>query len=567
MVDTPFLLISYKYIFNDPACCEYNFLYYLSMIIGSFFHFIYPSGGIFYYKMISILIYFISLSITWTLLKNYISRSYIIIGILLASTFKLPALNISHNSMTALFTLLAIWAIYSGLKNKGSILLLIGGILIGINTFTRLPNITMIILSLLVPINAYFNNIPKRIWITQFITVLSGVLLGILCIISFMHITGHWDIFLRSINTGTIVADSDASSHNPIILILNYTEAYLRIILFFIILVITWIYFEKILPRFKTKSIKYILGIGYCLLFPIVTLTLLTRSWGIITPIYYMLIFLASIYLVYLKNIDKYFKLIVTGNLLMLIFLPLGSDGYFILSRDTLTTISFPIILYFTSIVYNKKLTIVKHKYRIELHGQILSYIVCGIMAITTLHNIIYSAKVSGEVSWIWKRKYKIDAPLGKNIYTTKEWAARINSVVHALNKYVKPNDYIFLYTGTPIITYLTETKPYLPCASAVLCYPSASSFNLKIEDMEREIKEKPIVIIDNLEIYKTKEEQRKFSIIAENWPAMLNFLENNKYGIAWRNKYHTILLPESTIPAVFAKTVNYPLIINLKAQ
>ncbi|MEG1574622.1 MAG: hypothetical protein RR341_06095 [Bacteroidales bacterium] len=560
VIDTSFLLFSYFNVFTNPTGCEFSFIYYFSVILGGFFHIINPSGGIFYYKMISILFYFMSLSITWILLKNHINRFYIIIGILLASSFKIPAINISHNAMSVFIALLSLWAIYSGLKKKNIFLLLIGGVLIGINAFTRLTNITMIVLLLLIPANAYLNMVPRKRWIIQFVITLFGILLGCTAIFALMRILGHWDIFLNSIDTLSSLAGSEESSHNITALILNYIGIYLRIILFFVIIFCSWVYFDKILPKVKNISVKYTLGIGYCLLFPIITLALLQRSWGIITPLYYMLIFLTSGYLLYQRNINSYLKLIIIGNILIQIFLPIGSDGYILLSRDTLTNLSVPLILYFADIVNKERFIMVKQKYNIKLRGKILSYIVWGVIIITAFHNIIYATKTSGEVSWIWERSHKIDSPLCKNIYTTREWSERVNSITSILHRYVKPGDYMFVYTH-PIVGYLTDTKPYLPCSCPMLFYPSVSYLNLKIRDAENIIKEKPIVIIDNFGVENSEKES--FIKKNKNWSAMKDFLVRHKYGVTWKNQYYIILHPESNTPAQFSDTINYPLIIN----
>lgn len=557
--DSGFVLTSYRYIFSDPACCEYNFLYYFSLIIGGIFHTIYPSGGIFYYKIVLTLFYLMYLSIAWVLLKNYISRFHLIIGMLLASTFRIAYLDFSHNIISVFMVMLSLWAIYAGLKNRKISLLLIGGVLIGINTFTRLPNITMIILSLLILVNAKLNNIPCKIWLRQFVTIIGGFILGALLIAILMMILGHWNIFLNSIGTGFEIADNTASSHNPIILIFNYVNAYLKIVLFFAILIFTWAYFDKILPLIKSKPIKYILGIGYCLLFPVVTIAFLTKIFGLTCAMYYMLTFFASAYFINNKSINPYFKLIILGNVFMLIFLPLGSDGYFILSNDILTAISCPLILYFADYVKNKIFGTAKWKYKISLRGNTLSYIIWGMMLFFSFNNIIYITRyVHGEISWIYERIYKINAPLGKNIYTYKERAERINSAVDALNRQIKPGDYLLVYTEYPIIGYLTESKPYLPCPMPISCYPSVAAFSLKTKETEKRIKEKPVVIIDNFKIYNSEKES--FLKNVKNWPAMKEFLVRNKYGIAWENEYYIILLPEHDSPAIFSSADNYPI-------
>lgn len=42
LADTGFYMSFYEWIFKDPACVEYNFMYYLTGIVGGIWHSIWP---------------------------------------------------------------------------------------------------------------------------------------------------------------------------------------------------------------------------------------------------------------------------------------------------------------------------------------------------------------------------------------------------------------------------------------------------------------------------------------------------------------------------------------------
>ena len=50
--DDGFVLTSYQQIFNSPSSVEYNFVYWLSSIIGGLWYKLYEDGGILWFRVL-----------------------------------------------------------------------------------------------------------------------------------------------------------------------------------------------------------------------------------------------------------------------------------------------------------------------------------------------------------------------------------------------------------------------------------------------------------------------------------------------------------------------------------
>lgn len=567
--DAGFAITFYQQFFSDPASCEYNFLYYFSGLVGGLVHLANPGGGIFYFKIAGIVVHLASLTVIWQLLKNQIGRKYIIAGAILSTPYRAFFPDFHHNMISALIILISIWAILNGLKKKQILLILLSGMLTGINIFTRLPNITMLILSALIVINAVQNGTPPRTWIKELAAMTTGIITGIMLILLLMAGLNHYDIFTTCITDAMHITDGAESTHSSGHLIFTIQDSYQKIIRSFALLIGTWLYF-CIIQRIPNRIIKLSAGAVYAGLMSVIIYNAAEGMLSVIASAYYMLSIFSSIFLLARRDTDSYLKLTVWANLLALIFFPIGSDTYFNLAFDAVY-MSIPIILYAASCLAQKNRS--SEIATVSISSKALSSTINGTLMFLFLFNIFYITKNSHcDSGWIWDRHYRLTAPLGRNILTTPQRAMYINNAVTALNRYVKPGDYLIEYSGFPILHALTNTRPYIPSPWAIMCYTSPEILTQKLQRAENRTKILPPIFIVKSEdgapiadfyprdwsrifVYKDGDEKyEKLAILynEKNGEAMRKFIKRHHYGIDYEDEYFIILTPNNKKPLNF---------------
>ena len=65
----------------------------------------------------------------------------------------------------------------------------------------------------------------------------------------------------------------------------------------------------------------------------------------------------------------------------------------------------------------------------------------------------------------LWHKIYTIDNDRAAHIYTTRERAEILNTVLHGIEPHVKPGTVLMAYGSAPLMNYLTHTRPYLGCS------------------------------------------------------------------------------------------------------
>ena len=65
----------------------------------------------------------------------------------------------------------------------------------------------------------------------------------------------------------------------------------------------------------------------------------------------------------------------------------------------------------------------------------------------------------------LWEKRYTVDNPRAAHIYTTRERADVINTMLHGIAPHVKPGTVLMAYGSIPLVNYLTHTRPYIGCS------------------------------------------------------------------------------------------------------
>ncbi|WP_460218181.1 hypothetical protein [Psychroserpens sp. MEBiC05023] len=546
--DEGFSLTFYQQFFNAPENVEYCFVYWLSGLIGGLWYQLFETGGILWFRVLTVVFNTATLLLCYQILKNHIKLSYIMIGlamVLFVNDFGFLAFY--HNHITTFLTVLSVYVLVKGIQQQKLMLLGLSGLILGVNIFARLPNITLLIFLLAIPYASFILR-KKALFLSikPMLVLLFGSIVGIALVVIMMYGLNQWHIMENAFSVLFSLGKTEDSGHNFITLIRVIKNNYIAIFYETSKLVVV-ISILLVLHRFlKDKAIiKYVVPLVALLSF------VMLFAKGDIYMVY-VLGFIGTLGIMFTKQKTEQIKIIAFLALLTMIFLPLGSGGGVHSSGYICIWLATPFFFKFISQITTISLSAeIEHVHNsIQIEG-VLSKYLFSIIAISYFGYKGYS--ISQEAYFDKGNRLSktavIDNKFTNGIYTTNERAKVINDVLKELENHVEPNDYMFVYDSAPMLHFLTETRPYT-YNPWVWIYDHVS-FEQKLKLAETNIVTLPIIV------------QQKFTAIwefsepiddylAEDKPysntydpgrakAMNSFIERNAYKIIWSNDYFNI--------------------------
>ncbi|GAA3639266.1 hypothetical protein [Flavivirga jejuensis] len=545
--DEGFSLTFYQQIYNNPSSVEYNFVYWLSGVFGGLWYQVYPEGGILWFRILTIIFNIATFTISYKILKHHIGKNHALIGlsmVLFVNDF--GYLVFYHNHLTQFLAVLSIYFLFKGLKNVNYLFLIISGFLLGINVFSRLPNVTLFIFILAIPYFGYLKGYSYKKSIKPMLNFIVGIVIGFIAIFCLLNYLGQVDIMKNALLSLVHLGEAEDSGHNIKRLFLVDISNYKIILTLFSQLLIIYIILMTILNYVKTN--KFIKGVIYT--FGFLVLVLLVKKGNV--HFLYTLGFIGTIGVLLIKTTTRSTKVLAFLSILMMVFLPLGSGGGIKSSGYMCIWLAVPFFFYFLSQIKNvsfiletTKVTITKGVSKRVIKNMsiilVLAYFASKTYSVS--QEAYFDKGNRFDKTHIIKNKYV------NGIFTTEERAKIINDLLLNIENYVEPEDYLFAYDNIPMIHFLTETKPYL-YNPWVWIYDSAS-FKRKINKAEEEIEVLPIVVQQKFEtifefskpmvdyLDETKNDSNSYS--QKRTIIMNNFLKRNDYRVVWSNAYFNI--------------------------
>ncbi len=545
--DEGFSLTFYQQIFNNPNSVEYNFSYWLSGIVGGFWYKLFEGGGILWFRFLAILVNTSTFMLSYKLLAKYMRSRDVLIGlsmVLFVNNFGHIAFY--HNHLSALLAVLSIYFLYRGLTKQKIWFIALSGLIIGVNVFTRIPNVTLLIVVVSIPIFAYWKSIKPVKAVKQICFFSFGFLVGLLMVFGVMYSLGHLGIMQKSLLSIIDLGKNEGSTHNVFYLLHSYISNYKKIFLFFSAFVVTSIVFLYNKSVFKTyKYLRFFKGfLCFCVF------AILFQKGAIY--IVYALGYAGVLGFLAVKNTKNSFKLLALFGFLMMFALPLGSSGGVYDSGYMWIWLSVPFFVYFLSLENTLQISL-------KLNGFITSTTIPekvfkGLMLVVLVSYFSVKAYSISQEAYFDRgsrvnKTYKINSTLAQGVYTTKKRSEIINAFLPVLNRFVLKGDYLFVYDNMPMLHFLTETKPYM--YNPWVWVYDATSFKNKLLKAEAEIPVLPIVV------------QQKFNTIGEFSKPITNYLDNsgsdsylfnrqritemnsflkrNNYKVVWSNAHFNI--------------------------
>lgn len=534
MCDEGWVLSAYQQIFNDPTACEYQFLYYNTLLVGGMWNQIFGSLGYFGFRLLGAICSTAIAYLVYLILQKDINRWCIFVGIML---FNLGyAFVFHHNWMTAFGVTLAALFLYKGLKISNKWWVLLAGIIVGLNIFTRIPNVSMFSLVLVfIPYYLYSRDIRATLQMILF--AMLGVMAGIGSEMLLMYSLGHFHIFMDSITSGFSAASAGDSTHSLSRTIGIYCENYYTIFkqLAFFLSVPMYLYFaNKLICKEKFRRII----LWGAAIFYFLVIWKMAESTYIIYGISYL------VYCVYaLKHPeDKNVIYLILIASIILFFLPFGSDYGVGNMGSSCIWIATPLTIGLLYKILQEQETITYRNARVFVCVFILA--LAGKIVYDTSLNCYF------DHGSRLKKTARSQAVLATT-YTSPQKVAQLDTLMEKLQPLVKKNDYLLCFQCISTVNYLTETRPYLG---------NSWPWTYTASDMERHFVKSKETIPTLPVIVRNKSAIASWEKPAKDWDntsaedqwnfntrkieLIQDFIKENSYTIHWENDLFQILVP-----------------------
>ncbi len=523
---------------------------WLTAFIGASVDSLFRDFGVIGYKIVYIFLLYILLYIIFLLLSTFTTKKLLLFFLLLAEVFVNidPCVVSYYYLLTTLLFLIGLFFLYKGLTTNRLFLLFIGGAIIGMNIFVRLPNILGIFLFLII---IYYDIsigiLQYRKIFKKIVVFILGYLFAIVSILFFMKMIGHYDLYVSNISFLLGLTGDSSPDHGIRGLVgLVFREHYYAIkygallFIIFISLLLSekyWIYNK--LNIFSIVFSSILLSFLMIYLSNINTLNYYGVYSGITGLIYGCLLWIAY------KKFKEYpeFSTIAFSSFLLMELIPLGSAAYQYHTVEGMY-LAIPVIMIY---LYSLR----KISYR---HFNVSKKGVHAFRAIITITIIVFSMIIinyyrapDGEIKR-WQMFYSIDHPRLIGVFVTKERAETLNELITALNKYQKNFSYILTYEQISTVAYLSNLPPYINTTYPFFWSSNKVEKELKLASLQKTL---PIVVRAKSNttlkgwpkkyklIDRKKNERNRVRVVLER------FLKQNRYLIIWKNKNFEILIPQ----------------------
>ena len=444
VADAGFYLTFYDNIFTHPASVEYNFMYYLSGVIGGAFQSLFPSMGIVGMRLLGVAFNTLCAIILYFALRRHVDERAITLGCaLVVTSFIAPPYTLCYDLCTIVFYVLAIVVLWHGMEKGKSWLILLAGVAAGLNILVRIPNVLGLLMAC-VPFIRYFVE-RRRLhlsWKTaasQTALLLGGAVMAVILALALMP-ERHYTCFLNVLrDLRSIAADeSGTASHSTGQMMMTQFKFYATELVVALKLAVPVLLYWWAHSRIGSQWQQWVLKI----------IALAVFVWFVyrmhpLQPVWVMC--LAGGIMVMVKHWHSrsglaWMALLGIG---MMLVMPVGSDG-----------------------AYN--------------NGTIVAWALAPVAALWWLHRsrvafpLVFIAvcavrMVTGGAYFdggpLWQKQYTIDNDRATHVYTTRERAEVLNTVLKGIKPYVKPGTTLMAYGSIPLMNYLTHTQPYLGCS------------------------------------------------------------------------------------------------------
>ncbi len=560
--DTGHFLTTYQQIFNDPESIYGLNLSWLTNIIGGIWVYLFGDlFGLLGVNFAGVLTVYASLWVSYLILKPYIDKRILLVGLLFTLVFTKWSYLLSYYNLSSLFFVLSAFFIVNGLKTNKCWQIVLSGLITGLSIFIRFPNIVGFSLILVITLFAKLNKVKIKSLVIQLISFIFGYIVSILLAFLIMKIIGHYDLVINSFKkiSPLLAETSDQHSFNSLTRIL-YIEL-LKTIAFAVIIIIFVLLTPKILFCFKNRYIRYSFVILPIIIISSLYAFALWNGFHISNfLVFFIFSVLLTILMLYVTNIEKSsneFRMIAFTAILVLIVPVIGSSSGFFMSVNNMW-LAFPIAFAYIWGLKEIKIELnTKHDTSSSYSNftldqketELIRKISITLFVILSLiSSFIFTQR---DVPNRFEMRYSVDNSRLRGIFTNKDRARVVRELLNEVENYVKEDDYLLAYEAISTLYFLTKTRPYLYSTQPLLYQPAELRRYL-----DKAVKERPylpVIVRAKGSVWDYKWPVKCKMIEADdrnigNRGILEEFIKANGYHLKWENDFFEILLPRQKI-------------------
>jgi len=522
LCDTGYYLTFFDNIFKAPDSVEYNFMYYLSGLAGGALSSFLPEGGKWLaMRVAGVMCNTAAMAILACNLRRMLPATAVILGLLMvvASLVQFPY-TFNNDLMSALLWVAALAMTFKGLTRGMWQPLLMAGVLVGMNSFSRIPNVLAVGLAVMPFIAHFYNKQSWRDCCKQCGTMLLGFVTGAAAVVSVMMALGHWDIFRQNMTDllGVATGSSGEASHNAGGMVMEMLGFYKQCLIVGIKAFGLWWAFwtiRRYVSNFLLRTVAWLVVAAMLIFF-------MWHQSHIMHPLWVMCV--AGLAWAIYQGGDR--AVAAWLGLFMLLVFPLGSDG---------ATNNGGIIAWMAAPVA----TLFWQQRRNVIFP--LAFIAVGLLQTLTV-----GAYFDGGA--LWHKTAAINDNRAILIRTTPQRAHIINATLPQLQQQVHEGDTLLCYGSIPMMNHLTRTIPAMGCAWPELLSDQALDMRLKALDNKR-----PAILrqkFNNLGPYWSQASDSylqaypitddKF-LTQDKMDVLKDWMDNADYHMVWQNNWFAL--------------------------
>jgi hypothetical protein len=560
--DEGFYATFYQQIYKNPEATQYNFMFWFSGIVGGAFDYVFSGLGILGLRFAGVLVTTSTIIITYNLLKKYLNPGHLKLGLLLVVLFINNNLKeIHYNDLSALFNMLTIVHLLTGLKENKPRKLFLAGLFVSLCTFTRLPNILSLGLGIGIFYYGYHKKTKFTVQLGQALSFGAGFIVTSAILIGFMKMIGHWDIFIGSIKLlSKMGKGGEESFYGPMVLIKNFLGTYssaIKYTLFILFLIGVLSVIANVFS--KLSFYKKWMGavVGYIIVLGIAVLIFKGKIDNDVVLYFFSGLIMITTFLIFFSPVGIDIKFLSLAGCYILLTYPFSSSASLFTVGKYSLWLSLPIAIdYLFNFRSISKLSFAGRSINLPPLLSFRENTLKGIRTCMALACVFACLYFSYYYPFFDKHErtamhYSLHNKYMKGIYTTKERSAVLNELLDESPKYIKPGDYVLAYHSIPMYHYWTETVPYLH--NSMPWFYEAAILKEELDSSFAEKKILPVVV----------QQLKKTVGNAGNWPdppafydsawhkrneprdKVLNeFLTEHNYKEVWKNEVFKIWVP-----------------------
>lgn len=513
MADEGWSLTGYQQIFDEPESVKYIFLFYNALWIGGIWETLFGGMGIYGFRLLGIMFMLMTWVALYLTLRRHISRWAFVVGALLVVfAHNYGVMVFDHSSVTILLVALSVLFLMRALTTHSGIAAMMFGVCIGINIFSRIPNLSQLALLLLfIPYYIFHKRVSTTLRLTGM--SLLGIVAGMVLMVSLMATMGHLGIFVDNLQSGFSAASAGDSSHNLTALASTYGAQYIQVVKDMLKVAVP----PLLLVGFDNMMFLY----AFC------TLILLISLWT--------------------NRHDAALTYLTWAALIVLYTLPFGSDFGINNMGENAIWMAAPLAVGLGWQLVGRLQRWWRWYTAVVLTGFCFVFIVMN--GIQMSHNAYFDPGARTA------KTYRINSRLATTL-TSARYKESTDCILTELSKYVSAGDRLFCFQNRPMLHYLTHTRPYMHNPWPWSYDTAMMEQNLR--DAERRTKAQgepwPVLVREKCQTIDFTEPDTAWNstdatddFAHKNAKVALiqEFISRNNYSVVWENDEYQILMRE----------------------